>query len=119
MGARIPPLVSRFPSATINESCCVTPRNLPLSIKQRNEDNGSAHRQCRQSARIVGAFFAGVSVNAAVHNRRRQIAQRGVVLVLSASILGLVLTERFAPRPARRNAGHGMSVTKSGNRFPA
>jgi hypothetical protein len=31
MGGRIPPLVSRFPSTTINESCRVTPRNLPLS----------------------------------------------------------------------------------------
>ena len=36
MGERLPPLVSRFPSATINESCRVTPRNLPLSVLLRN-----------------------------------------------------------------------------------
>jgi chromate transporter len=32
MGGCLPPLVSRFPSTTINESCRVTPRNLPLSV---------------------------------------------------------------------------------------
>jgi len=34
LGGRLPPLVSRFPSTTINESCRVTPGNLPLSIYQ-------------------------------------------------------------------------------------
>jgi hypothetical protein len=32
VGGRIPPLVSRFSSTTIDESCRVTPRNLPLSL---------------------------------------------------------------------------------------